>query len=129
MRDHAANRPVGLYEIEENLSWECYHEHQQGEQPGSFLVKTHRRVPTTTWDAYGPFQQEVETQQIARGGLRQLRRLKALDTTDVLNVQRYETRENFDRYFESAPHFELIQKGPEGIELVSTQCYEVVSET
>jgi heme-degrading monooxygenase HmoA len=130
MRDHAANRPKGLYAIEENTPWDCYYERSAiAESHGSFLVKTHWRVPEPVWPAYEGFQAEVETIALSEGGLTQLRRLKAIDSTDVLNVQRYPGRGDFERYFESSAHARKTEEWPEGIELVSTLCYEVVSST
>jgi heme-degrading monooxygenase HmoA len=128
-RDHAANRPVGLYEIESNQPFDCYYERQEAAGGDAcFLVKTHRRVPEAAWEQYLPHQKEVEALTFELGGLAELRRLKAPESTDVLNVYRYRSRSDFERYFESSAHFELTTQWPEGIDLVSTQLYEVVSE-
>ena len=131
MEKHASGRPIGLYSIEENTPWDRYHERDDaGSNHGPFLVKTHRRVPEAAWHDYTAFQQEVEQASFADGGPRhQLRRLKAFDGTDVLNVNRYASRDDFDRFFESSPYFDLTNRWPEGIELVTTQCFEIVGET
>lgn len=131
-QEHAPQHPrlPGLFEIEESQSWECYYERSMpAERQGSFLLKTHRRVPAEAWDAYTPFQQDVEALTLQLGGLTQVRRLRSRESTDILNVQRYPSRDDFERYFESAPHLGMTQRWPEGIELISTQCYEVVAET
>ena len=131
MRDHAAGRPAGLYEIEESLSCQCISEHN-GELEGTanFLVRTHRRVPEAAWDAYVAFSSENErTLNFSFGGLAQQRKLKANEGPDVVNVFRYAGRDDFERYFESVAHEQRTHQWPEGVELVSTRCYELVAET
>jgi heme-degrading monooxygenase HmoA len=123
-------RPPGLFEIEENIAWRCIAERNEPvEGDANFLVKTHRRVPEAVWEEYAAFSAENErAMNFAFGGLAQQRKLRAVESTDLINVFRYASRDDFDRYFESAAHERRTHQWPEGVELVSTQCYEVVAE-
>jgi len=123
-------RPPGLFEIEENIAWRCISERNEAvEGSADFLVKTHRRVPEAVWDDYAAFSAENERSvNFAFGGLAQQRKLRATEGTDLLNIFRYASRDDFERYFESAAHQQRTYKWPAGVELVSTQCYDIVSE-
>jgi quinol monooxygenase YgiN len=126
--NYGRGRPEGLYTNDPvvpqwNSLWETF-----GLSDGAYLVKQQWQVPDAAWDAFS--QQEQAMAELARdaSGLCEYQLLRAKDRDQALAMVRYTDRAAFEALVESPDYAEARKALPDGVQHVSTHCYEIVTE-
>jgi heme-degrading monooxygenase HmoA len=94
---------------------------------GAFLVKTQWEVPEDAWDAFNTADERVEKLALTLG-LKGANHFRATDRSEGLTIGRFEGRAAYEALLEHGEYANIRGEMPEGINRLSSACYEVVSE-
>jgi hypothetical protein len=126
--NYGRGRPEGLYANDPvvpqwNSLWETFGMGGEG-----YLIKQQWEVPEAAWEAFSL--QEQAMAELARdaGRLSEYQLLRAKDRSEALALIRLSDREALEDLVENPDYAAARKALPEGVKLVSTACYEVVSE-
>lgn len=126
--NYGANRPEGLYWNEPVVArWESFAE-ASGNVKGNFLVKIQREVPEGAWDAFMTFQRELLQTALAPGGVESIHQFRVADPSQALTVARLESRDVYEALLDNSDFGKLMLSTPEGVNMLRTECFEVVSD-
>ena len=126
--NYGRNRPEGLYQGESVVPrWESFAE-AAGNVKGNFLVKVQREVPEGAWDAFTTYEKELVAARLALGGVEYIRQFRATDQSQALTIARLESRDVYERLLDSPDFSKVMLSAPEGVSLVRTEGFEVVSD-
>ena len=126
--NYGRNRPEGIYYNERVVSpWNSFGE-VNGDASGDFLIKVQREVPEDAWGKFMEQQKGIRDLAAKKGGLVWARQLRAKDQSVALTVARFRGRADVERIIESPEYGALMKEIPEGVNLVRTECFEIVSD-
>ncbi len=126
--NYGADRPEGLYWNEPVVArWESFAE-ASGNVKGNFLVKIQREVPEGAWDAFMTFQRELLQAALAPGGVESIHQFRVADPSQALTVARLESRDVYEALLDNSDFGKLMLSTPEGVNMLRTECFEVVSD-
>lgn len=126
--NYGRNRPEGLYANDQVVPrWNSVFE-TAGSGAGRYLVKVQREVPEGAWGAFTEAWKQMAAAAIAGGRVAEQRSFRAADRSEALTIARFRDRAAFENLLESSEYAKARTAMPEGVNLVSTHCFEVVSE-
>jgi heme-degrading monooxygenase HmoA len=124
--NYGRNRPEGLYQNDAVVPrWNSIFESSDSEE-GNFLVKVQREVPENAWDQFIAAGRQLSAN--ATPTVFDERTFRATDRSEALTVARFRDRAAFEDLLESPGFVKIRNTMPEGVKLVSSACYEIVSE-
>ena len=126
--NYGRGRPEGLYSNEQVVpQWESVLE-GKGDAKGSFLVKVQMEVPEGAWDGFTEHRKRVQAAALSFGGVEYFRQFRAKDRSEALLVGRWRSRDDAERWSESAEFGAVRGGAPEGVQPISAQYFEVASD-
>lgn len=125
--NYGRGRPEGLYMNEKVIPQWVSTKEAGGAEEGRFLVKTEWQVPENAWDAFNEGERRMEDIEFAFG-LLAVKQFRAKEGSVALTVARFPSRAEFEALLESKEFNEERKRLPEGVQRISSLCYEIVSE-
>ena len=126
--NYGRSRPEGIYTGERVIGPLVSYGEVNGNAAGNFYIKVQREVPAAAWSGLLDQQKAMLDLAPSLSGLVWARQLRAKDQDQALVVARFRSREDFENMIDSTEYVELQKKVPESVNLVRTECFEIVSD-
>ncbi len=125
--NYGRGRPEGLYVNEKVIPQWISTKEAAGVESGPFLVKTDWEVPEAAWPAFNEGERQMEDIEMTFG-LLGVKQFRAKETSVGITIARFPSRAELEALIESQ-EFKKAREGlPEGVNRISSLCYEIVSE-